>query len=163
MLDHLHGKLARFQKSAAGSIVELDNPGRPTASERRELLRALTDFNFVIYQVRSGPLDKAGLKTLGTQLGIDRTDHNFCADGEDVSSVQVSDRCDRPRYIPYSDRPLGWHTDGYYYGSRSGGRRAARGQANRQDGTGILDRPGFRILAYALYGETPQYPVECRP
>ena len=124
MIDRLDGKLARFQKSHAGYIVELDDPGRLTASERRKLLQALTEFNFVIYQVRSGALNKAGLKALGTQLGLDRTDHNFCADGDDVSSVQVSDQGDRPRYIPYSDRPLGWHTDGYYNGSQA--RRAIR-------------------------------------
>lgn len=120
MIGPTEGKLARYQKSAAASIVELADPCCLTDFERRELLKALTDFNFVIYQCPPGGLDKFGVKILGTQLGIDRTDHNFCADGDDISSVQVCDQGDRPRYIPYSDRPLGWHTDGYYYGGQSG-------------------------------------------
>jgi alpha-ketoglutarate-dependent taurine dioxygenase len=120
VIERLDGKLDQFRKSAAGSVVELDSPGCLTHSEQRELLRALNEFNFVIYQVRPGYMDKTGLKALGKQLGIDRTDHNFCADGNDISSLQVCEQGTRTGYIPYSDRPLGWHTDGYYYGSQSG-------------------------------------------
>ncbi len=113
-------KLGHYDRSPVGSIVEIRDPRCLSPTERSELLRRLTEFNFVIYQTRSNSSKKTDLGFLGLQLGIGRTDHNFCADDDDISSVQVCQQGDRPGYIPYTDRPLGWHTDGYYYGNRSG-------------------------------------------
>lgn len=99
--------------------MELADPRCLTVAEKHELLQVLSKFNFVIYQSRSLPLDKTGLRRLCAQLGIDRTDHTTC-ESDDISSLQVCEQGARPRYIPYTDRRLGWHTDGYYYGTGSG-------------------------------------------
>ncbi len=120
MVSRVECKLGHYERSPVGSIVEIRDPRYLSSTERSELLRRLTEFNFVIYQTRSNSFRKTDLGILGLQLGIGRTDHNFCADDDNISSVQVCQQGDRPRYIPYTDRPLGWHTDGYYYGNCSG-------------------------------------------
>lgn len=56
----------------------------------------------------------AGLQRLGQALGLQRLDRNLCADDDAISAIQVTDQRRANEYIPYTDRPLSWHTDGYY-------------------------------------------------
>jgi alpha-ketoglutarate-dependent taurine dioxygenase len=53
-------------------------------------------------------------RVLGRQLGLNRLDRNFLADDDGVSSVTVAGESGRGEFIPYTDRPIRWHTDGYY-------------------------------------------------
>jgi alpha-ketoglutarate-dependent taurine dioxygenase len=41
-------------------------------------------------------------------------DSNLCADEDDITSLRAVSDGRRQGYIPYSNRPLSWHTDGYY-------------------------------------------------
>jgi alpha-ketoglutarate-dependent taurine dioxygenase len=112
--DRIQRKLAHYEKMADDIAVEINNPQYLTLPERNALLQRIRRFNFVIYQCRSGSFTKSDLKTLGMQFGLNRLDSNLCADTNSISSVQVAQKGIKPRYIPYTDRPLGWHTDGYY-------------------------------------------------
>jgi len=57
--------------------------------------------------------DKTLVHQLGQQLGLISLDDNLRSDEDSISSLQV-----RPQqgnqYIPYTNKPLSWHTDGYY-------------------------------------------------
>jgi alpha-ketoglutarate-dependent taurine dioxygenase len=59
-------------------------------------------------------VDKVGVARLGASLGLHRLDGNLCADGDGISAIQVRDQGRHTGYIPYSNRRLSWHTDGYY-------------------------------------------------
>jgi alpha-ketoglutarate-dependent taurine dioxygenase len=48
-------------------------------------------------------------------IGLTRLDRNWLADDDGVSSVEVAAGGDRGDYIPYTDRAIRWHTDGYYH------------------------------------------------
>ena len=50
----------------------------------------------------------------GRRLGLVRLATNLCADERAVSAVAVRPTGRASEYIPYTDRPLSWHTDGYY-------------------------------------------------
>ena len=43
-------------------------------------------------------------------------DPNMCADSDAITPLHVAKPTEgeRQRYIPYTDRPIRWHTDGYY-------------------------------------------------
>ncbi len=43
-----------------------------------------------------------------------RLDRNWLADDDGISSVTVPGEGGRGDYIPYTNRPIRWHTDGYY-------------------------------------------------
>lgn len=71
--------------------------------------------NFVIYRFKDHlSVDKAVIKSLGQCLGLNRLDGNLCADGDSISSLQVQEVGRHSGYIPYTNRRLSWHTDGYY-------------------------------------------------
>ena len=58
--------------------------------------------------------DKVFVRQLGLKMGLDRLDGNLCADDDSITSLQVMDTGRHTGYIPYTNRRLSWHTDGYY-------------------------------------------------
>ncbi len=71
--------------------------------------------NMAIYAGPAGnDPDKAIPKSLGKQFGLTELDYNMGADDDGVTSLQVVEDKWRSGYIPYTNRPIHWHTDGYY-------------------------------------------------
>jgi alpha-ketoglutarate-dependent taurine dioxygenase len=113
-------KLAQRARHAEQLIVDVGDAAALTAGERGALLAACARWNMVVYRSRRSVPDKDFALALARQLGLRRLDGNWLADEDGVSSITASppaatDAPDRSGYIPYTDRPLGWHTDGYYH------------------------------------------------
>jgi len=151
-------KLARRPGRAEDLLVDVADPRALTAAERAALLDRIQRANMALYRSPVTAEDKDLPRMLGTQLGLTRLDANWLADEDGISSIAVSDRSDgRGGFIPYTDRAIRWHTDGYYHpqGRRIRGmilhcvRPAARGGDN-----GLLDHE----LAYiALRDASPDH------
>lgn len=93
----------------AVSGVELSEP------EFQALMDRCRRANMVIYGLADPQLgDKAFVRQLGRRLGLERLDGNLCADDDAITSLQVRDVGRHAGYIPYTNRRLSWHTDGYY-------------------------------------------------
>jgi len=108
-------KLASYPRSNAELTVPVADPGQLSAAEHTALVATCQRANFAIYQcARPEQVTKADIAALGRQLGLTRLDQNLCADNDSISSVTVMNNGRQQTYIPYSDRPLNWHTDGYY-------------------------------------------------
>ncbi|MBE7420315.1 MAG: TauD/TfdA family dioxygenase [Ideonella sp.] len=110
-------KLAERARDASELVVEIDDPGELTPAERRALLERCARWNMAAYRARRVRDDKAVVHALARQLGLQRLDRNWLADDDGVSSITVNAAAGDTRdgYIPYTDRPLQWHTDGYYH------------------------------------------------
>lgn len=134
-------KLALRAQRADDLIVDVADPKALSDAERRALLQRCARWNMAVYRSASGRPDKDIARALGRQLGLHRLDANWLADEDGISSVTVhrpalaavqpieppdvyesanggpapaaSD--DRGGFIPYTDRPIRWHTDGYYH------------------------------------------------
>jgi alpha-ketoglutarate-dependent taurine dioxygenase len=60
-------------------------------------------------------MDERAVQRLGAQLGLLRLDANWLAGEQGVSRIAVHPGDGtRQAYIPYTDRAIKWHTDGYY-------------------------------------------------
>jgi len=69
--------------------------------------------NWALVRLARPPEDgEAAIRSLGTQLGLIRLDHNPCAEESGITAL--AQRNTERGYIPYTNRPLSWHTDGYY-------------------------------------------------
>ncbi|BAZ94324.1 hypothetical protein TspCOW1_07110 [Thiohalobacter sp. COW1] len=106
-------KLARLPASAE-LVVSLADPRRLTPAEHAAMLDRLQRVNLVLYQFDPAITDKHAIRALGRQFGLERLDGNLCADADSITSLQVSSDGAKGEYIPYTDRRLSWHTDGYY-------------------------------------------------
>lgn len=108
-------KLADYPKLMAQLIVPLSNPEKLTALEIQQLKTLLLKTNMVIYDIDGeAEEDKSIPEQLGFQLGIQSLDKNECADEDGFTSIQVVDEGLHAIYIPYSEKGINWHTDGYY-------------------------------------------------
>ncbi len=108
-------KLAQYPGSAQELIVNVDNISALSSDEQAALTRVCAKANSVIYRSQTATADKRVIRALGEQLGLRHLDENICADGDGISGLQVMPAGSRHEgYIPYTDRPINWHTDGYY-------------------------------------------------
>ena len=112
-------KLAEYPQTTDALMVPVADPSRLTAAERAALIARCRKTNVAIY---AGPApapgansdDKAAILGIAGALGLSRLTTNLLADEDGVSSVQVMPTKAQRGYIPYTDKRLSWHTDGYY-------------------------------------------------
>lgn len=108
-------KLAAYPATADRLVVEVADPAALSKAERAVLAGLLARFNMAIYAAPAAPaLERAGLRALGRRFGLERLDANMLSDDDGITPLAVAGGGTRTRYIPYTNRPLAWHTDGYY-------------------------------------------------
>jgi len=107
-------KLRGYPTHTSILMVKIANPAQLTQDEKAKLLTNLGKANMVFYRVTGPSATKETIRQLGLQLGLKRLDGNLCADDDNITSLRVVDEGRHRGYIPYSDKPLSWHTDGYY-------------------------------------------------
>jgi alpha-ketoglutarate-dependent taurine dioxygenase len=107
-------KLALAMVETNELIVEIKDPARVSESERNALLNRCHHCNMAIY-ASDVEMDERMLRDFGAQLGLIQLDANWLADKLGISRITVSNPGNqRQTYIPYTDRAIKWHTDGYY-------------------------------------------------
>lgn len=108
-------KLAGAATAPADLQVGIADPRQLTPAEHAALAACIDRNNMAIYQLAQPELmDKPALRRFAAQLGLQRLDHNMGADEDSITSLRVVSEQPQRGYIPYSNRPLNWHTDGYY-------------------------------------------------
>jgi len=109
-------KLAHIPTSVEELIVEVNDPRELTASERSKMLQLCQRANMVIYAARQHSADKDIARKVGAQFGLEKLDANWLAGEDGISEIKVSSENDQTRqaYIPYTNKLIKWHTDGYY-------------------------------------------------
>jgi hypothetical protein len=108
-------KLAHYPCSLADLIVEVEDPRRLSSGEHDAILDRCRRANMAVYACKLGDdPDKEMVRAMGEQLGLTRLDHNRGADDDAITSLKVQADALHRSYIPYSNRPIAWHTDGYY-------------------------------------------------
>lgn len=109
-------KWARHPARVEDLQVEVADPRALSDVERAALLERCGNANMVIYRSPITVADKEIARRLGQQLGLEHLDGNWLADEDGVSSITVSASSgERGAFIPYTNRPIRWHTDGYYH------------------------------------------------
>lgn len=108
--------LARRPRRNDELLVPVRDACALDAAERGALQAAIARGGFAIYRTLRRADDPALPRRLGAQLGMHRLDANWLAGEDGVSRITVGDASDgHGGFIPYTDRALGWHTDGYYH------------------------------------------------
>jgi alpha-ketoglutarate-dependent taurine dioxygenase len=110
--DH---KLAHAIIDTNELIVEIKDPRALTKAEHAALLERCRRSNMAIYSTRTEAADEYMVRQFGLQFGLASLDANWLAGEQGITRVTVcADDGQRQAYIPYTDRAIKWHTDGYY-------------------------------------------------
>ncbi len=111
-------KLENYPTRVDDLIVEIRDPRNLTHAERDAILDRVKRANMAVYVSDTvGEEDKEISHKVSAQFGLTDLwlDPNRLADDDGVTSLTVRDDDKiRTLYIPYTNRSIHWHTDGYY-------------------------------------------------
>ncbi len=126
--DWRDAKLASYPTRREDFIVEVHDLGAPTPAERDAIRRLAQLANMAVYVTRSNLADERAtrhaLLAFGHAFGLAAIEDHRSAEADGVVRIEVVDQGGKLGYIPYTDRPINWHTDGYY--NYHGPKRAVR-------------------------------------
>lgn len=151
-------KLRLYPRAVAQQQVSIARLDRLDASEREAIVEACRRANFALYRTDPGnPPGVAALRAFGASLGLVHFDRHLWAPQDGIVALRKEPGGGRGSYIPYTDRSMNWHTDGYYNRSAAAVRgvlmhcaaQAAEGGAN-----GLLDP---EMVYIALRDANPAY------
>lgn len=108
-------KLAGYPQRVEQLLVEVRDPRNLSENEYQALLQRCRKTNMALYASGTGndPDPEIAL-ALGRRFGLNRLDRNWLGDDSGLTSLTAVAGGVRQHYIPYTDRPIKWHTDGYY-------------------------------------------------
>ncbi len=100
--------------------VEIRDLANPSESEIAELVRSCRTSNGVLYQA-SAPADddevvRDQLFGFSSAIGLRIAEQHRSAGRHGIVALKVSRAEHQRGFIPYSRKPMNWHTDGYYNG-----------------------------------------------
>jgi alpha-ketoglutarate-dependent taurine dioxygenase len=108
-------KLAQAPADAGKLVVRIVDPASPSAAETAAIRVLCRNHNMAFYRTE-GELDKARLLAFAARLGLGDIERPLLTGEDGVTELAVAGMAESRRgiYIPYSNKPLSWHTDGYY-------------------------------------------------
>lgn len=108
-------KLENKPGTAGDVTVEIRDSAQLTGAERDALLSRLICTNAAIYKLDRHSGDPEDIvRSLAGALGLKTLDDHLCAEEDRITPLFDDKNGTRKRYIPYTDKPINWHTDGYY-------------------------------------------------
>jgi alpha-ketoglutarate-dependent taurine dioxygenase len=95
-------------------LVHIKDPYQLSDEEMAAIVKRCDQYNMAVYQLTDpGVQDKSLVHAFGSQLAMENLDANLRSDEDSVSSLEVCAQTGN-QYIPYTNKALSWHTDGYY-------------------------------------------------
>jgi alpha-ketoglutarate-dependent taurine dioxygenase len=111
-------KLADYPHLPDELTVEVSALAAPTPAETEAVLGACRRANMCLYRSRQHLDDAQGtrraLASFARHFGLIHVEAHRSAEADGIVALEVVAQGGRLGYIPYTNRPIGWHTDGYY-------------------------------------------------
>ncbi len=108
-------KLTQHPQSIADLLVEVQDPRNLSSNEYKALLNLTQKANMAIYVGNTGTDPSPEIPiAIANKFGLGQLNKNWLADDNGLTSLTVVDSGIRKKYIPYTNKMINWHTDGYY-------------------------------------------------
>jgi len=107
-------RLESYPRQAEELLVEIDSLADISAAGHAAIVASCRRANMAVYRCRDTFVDRAAVCAFASGFGLTRLDHHLCVNADGVSELSVATKGVRSDYVPYSNRGLSWHTDGYY-------------------------------------------------
>jgi len=110
----LENKMDDYPQAIEDIVVEVNDTKKLSIAEFKVIRDLVKKTNMAIYAGNTGSdPDKAIPVSLANQFGLSLPDDNIGAD-DGITALRVAGDEWRGEYIPYTNRSIHWHTDGYY-------------------------------------------------
>jgi hypothetical protein len=108
-------KLEGYPEGLGDLLVEINDPRTLTDNEHAAILQRCRKANMALYASNTGTdTDPEIPLAMARRFGLQQLNKNWLADESGLTSLTVRDEGTRQDYIPFSNRAINWHTDGYY-------------------------------------------------
>ncbi len=111
-------KLAACPGSVEALRIKVENLANPSEAERAAIRDLCFRTNMALYDSGAIGTDRAlvrpACKVFAAAFGLQHRETHRSQGDDGVVAIEVAASGGRAGYIPYSNRPLSWHTDGYY-------------------------------------------------
>ena len=96
------------------SVVSVKALNSLAAPELSLFNLSLSLFNYAIYEADVSNDFETDAHKFSAQLGLNSLDQHLCVAEDKIT--KIFDNADKSKsfYIPYTNKPINWHTDGYY-------------------------------------------------
>ncbi len=121
-----------------------------------KLCSQVHDFGYASYQWNA-PSENiaADVQRLHTKLSLDNHDSGIVTESSGLSLLQDMTGTSQGKFIPYTARAMGWHTDGYYNAPACALRCFTLHAINQAASGGTLSLVDDRMLLIRLYDQNP--------
>ncbi|MFZ1772366.1 MAG: TauD/TfdA family dioxygenase [Rhizobiaceae bacterium] len=111
-------KLQDAERALSAEVIEIADLARPDATEMAAISAACAATNMAIYRAPSLLGDenrtRAALAEFAAAFGLKSFEEHRSSAADGIVPIEVTDSGGRAGFIPYSDKAINWHTDGYY-------------------------------------------------
>ena len=111
-------KLEAYPKSVDELRVEVEDLANPSSAERAVVGELCGAANMAIYDSGAAGSDairaRPALRAFAATFGLRDAEPHRSQGDDGIVAIEMAASGGRAGYIPYSNRPLSWHTDGYY-------------------------------------------------
>ena len=109
-------KLSSFTSDIDKLMVEIKNPRKLSTAEISLSSQIIKQSNLVFFQLKENENDiKSSLMDLAGQFGMSDFEILESSEKSGLTKIEVSSESkEKSEYVPYTNKALNWHTDGYY-------------------------------------------------
>ena len=109
-------KLAGFTSDMDKLMLEIKNPYKLTDSEIKISSAIINQSNLLFFELKEDNGDiKSSLMKLAEQFGMGNFEILESSEKSGLTKIEVSTESRvKSEYVPYTNKSLNWHTDGYY-------------------------------------------------
>jgi len=108
------GKLANAGTKIEACLIEISNPFKLSRSEKDRIKILCQHNNFALFNIEQQNNYPQAIIAINKQLGLTDYDSHLYAQDQGLAHITQSVKKDQAEFIPYTDKAIGWHTDGYY-------------------------------------------------
>lgn len=107
-------KLAKTDKTGSllNNLVEITKHNKLSLVEKNQLTQQIKANNFVLFAINQ--TDNQAVLDINKQLGLVDYDKHLYANSQGLAYISPSQKPEQKEFIPYTNKALNWHTDGYY-------------------------------------------------
>jgi len=110
-------KLSDYPTRIEDLVVEVGDLARTTPQERAAIAARCGRANMAIYRTAPDADEsrvRRGLLAFGKAFDLTAIEDHRSAEADGIVRIEPVEAGGRLGYIPYTERPISWHTDGYY-------------------------------------------------
>ena len=106
-------KLANYRPPES-LFVEISNPLKLSSVEKKTISNNCRSNNLSLIKIKPAADIRITLQSINAQLGLVDFDQHLCVEDDNFAIIQDNNASKKGGYVPYSNKALNWHTDGYY-------------------------------------------------